>query len=141
MEGIGLLDVTSVCGERRRGSVVGRPISALGLPAMSGWVDHQQSLVRGDAVKPFLRLEVGVGDQGEEDGILSGRIIGTRLHGPVLARNPELADVVIAWAQGMAPAELAPLPAGMAERARSQRIEEDRLANRRDRPGLLRRTS
>ena len=40
------------------------------------------------------------------DGACTGRIIGTYLHGPVLARNPALADHILASATG---ATLAPL--------------------------------
>ena len=32
------------------------------------------------------------------EGAWSGRILGTYLHGPLLARNTALADVLLAWA-------------------------------------------
>jgi CobQ-like glutamine amidotransferase family enzyme len=34
------------------------------------------------------------------DGAVHGHVIGTYLHGPVLARNPELADLLLGWALG-----------------------------------------
>jgi CobQ-like glutamine amidotransferase family enzyme len=34
------------------------------------------------------------------DGAVQGHVIGTYLHGPVLARNPELADLLLGWALG-----------------------------------------
>jgi CobQ-like glutamine amidotransferase family enzyme len=34
------------------------------------------------------------------DGAVRGHVIGTYLHGPVLARNPELADLLLGWALG-----------------------------------------
>ena len=61
-------------------------------------------------------------DGPRHDGAVSGRVVGTYLHGPVLARNPELADVLLSWATGR---ELDPLPPGWGERVRAQRIAED----------------
>jgi len=34
------------------------------------------------------------------DGVVSGRVVGTYLHGPVLARNPRLADQLLEWVVG-----------------------------------------
>ena len=34
------------------------------------------------------------------DGVVMGHIVGTYLHGPVLARNPRLADQLLEWAVG-----------------------------------------
>lgn len=34
------------------------------------------------------------------DGAVHGHVIGTYLHGPALARNPELADLLLGWALG-----------------------------------------
>ena len=34
------------------------------------------------------------------DGAISGNIFGTYLHGPVLARNPEFADLLLSRAHG-----------------------------------------
>ena len=46
-------------------------------------------------------MEIGIGndDRGTE-GAVQGRVIGTYPHGPVLARNPELADHVLELALG-----------------------------------------
>ena len=40
------------------------------------------------------------------------RVLGTYLHGPVLARNPALADLLLGWALGVDPADLGPLDDG-----------------------------
>jgi hypothetical protein len=37
---------------------------------------------------------------GAGDGVLTERIIGTYLHGPILARNPALADHILTQATG-----------------------------------------
>jgi CobQ-like glutamine amidotransferase family enzyme len=49
-------------------------------------------------------------------------VLGTYLHGPVLVRNPGLADLLLTWAVGALP----PLPAGDEEW--TQRLREQRLA-------------
>ena len=41
---------------------------------------------------------VGNGDGSGTEGAVSGRVLGTYLHGPVLARNPALADLLLGWA-------------------------------------------
>ena len=45
----------------------------------------------------MVRHGVGNGDGSGTDGVWAGRVIGTYLHGPVLARNPALADRLLAW--------------------------------------------
>ena len=58
----------------------------------------------------------GFGNDGESgfEGCRAGRVIGTYLHGPLLPRNPWLADWVLAQAlahaSGGEPPELEPLP-------------------------------
>ncbi len=57
--------------------------------------------------------------------MLAGSVLGTRLHGPLLALNPELADLLLARATGRE--EPWPVLASPAlERARSERIAEVR---------------
>ena len=51
---------------------------------------------------------------------MHGRVVGTYLHGPVLARNPALADRLLAWALGDVPLE--PLDDGAAESLREERL-------------------
>ena len=100
-DGLGLLDVRTV---RSRtfieGPVVTRPNHDLGLPPLSGYESHFGLTELGPASTPLATLEVGRGNTGAEpalDGAVSGRVLGTYLHGPVLARNPELADLLLAW--------------------------------------------
>src|SRR5699024_4849260 len=46
------------------------------------------------------------------DGAVQGSVIATYMHGPALARNPQLADVLLARALGTTVAELPELGAG-----------------------------
>ncbi|HOB06321.1 MAG TPA: glutamine amidotransferase, partial [Propionibacteriaceae bacterium] len=53
------------------------------------------------------------------EGAVQGTVIGTYPHGPVLARNPDLADHLLELALGRA---LDPLPSPEVEELRRQRI-------------------
>ena len=44
---------------------------------------------------------MGNGDGTE--GAWAGRVLGTYLHGPVLVRNPGLADLLLTWVAGRLP--------------------------------------
>jgi hypothetical protein len=37
----------------------------------------------------------------DTEGVIQGHVLGTYLHGPVLARNPGLADRLLCWAMGI----------------------------------------
>ena len=52
------------------------------------------------------------------DGVWAGRVFGTYLHGPVLARNPALADLLLGWVVG----ELAPLDDPEEQALRAERL-------------------
>jgi CobQ-like glutamine amidotransferase family enzyme len=49
-----------------------------------------------------------VGNGHDVDGAIQGRCLATYLHGPVLARNPRLADHLLTWVVGrpLAPLEI-----------------------------------
>lgn len=65
-----------------------------------GYENHARGLRLGAGVEPFGTVVRGVGDGQGVDGVRSGALLGTRLHGPVLAKNPALADAVLARAFG-----------------------------------------
>jgi CobQ-like glutamine amidotransferase family enzyme len=74
----------------------------------------------------------GFGNDGESgfEGCRAGRTIGTYLHGPLLPRNPWLADWLLAQAlahtTGREPEELAPLPDELEEEAHGVAAERAR---------------
>jgi CobQ-like glutamine amidotransferase family enzyme len=65
-----------------------------------GYENHARGLRLGSGVEPFGTVARGVGDGYGVDGVRAGSLLGTRLHGPVLAKNPALADAVLARAFG-----------------------------------------
>jgi CobQ-like glutamine amidotransferase family enzyme len=71
------------------------------------------------------RVTSGTGNGDGTEGLVAGSVIGTHLHGPVLARNPALADRMLAaahTARGLVPAESAHTRVvdGIAHAARAQ---------------------
>lgn len=120
--GIGLVDCETERGRRPRavGEIVVDPDPALGLPALSGYENHGGVTTLGPGASPLGRVRVGIGngDGSGTDGAVSGRVLGTYLHGPVLARNPALADLLLGWAFG----DLAPVDDGEAEDLRAERL-------------------
>ena len=129
-DGLGLLDVETTLGEHVDNRVVTKPAPRFGLPALVGYEWHRGRTALGPEAEPLAEVEVGVCNGGEPptDGAVQGRVLGTYLHGPLLPRNPELADLLLGWALGR---ELEPLASEFAERARQERIAEARAVERR----------
>jgi CobQ-like glutamine amidotransferase family enzyme len=105
-EGVGLLDISTTkgTGPRSVGEVVGEPTDAAPgeLPTLTGFENHGGQTALGDGVTALALVTHGVGngDGSGTEGAVSGRVVGTYLHGPVLARNPALADLLLHWALG-----------------------------------------
>lgn len=108
-EGVGLLDLTTTkgTGPRAVGELVATPApdaprTAGGdrLPRLTGFENHGGVSAVGPRSRPLARVERGVGNGSGDgtEGAWSHRVLGTYLHGPVLARNTALADVLLGWA-------------------------------------------
>jgi CobQ-like glutamine amidotransferase family enzyme len=121
-EGLGLLDVTTRkgTGARAVGEVVAipagdapRPADGQRLPTLTGFENHSAVTVVGPGSRPVAEVVRGVGNGSGDrtEGAWSGRVLGTYLHGPVLARNAALADLLLGWALSTSegPAQLDPL--------------------------------
>lgn len=101
--GLGLLDVESSRGpERAVGEILTRWIGRSGDDAwITGFENHGGRTRLGPDAKPLATVEVGVGNGFDKtEGAVQGRIIATYPHGPVLARNPALADHILELALG-----------------------------------------
>ena len=128
IEGLGLLDVTTTRGpERAVGEILTRWRRPDGSESLvTGFENHGGFTTLGPAAAPLAMVEIGVGnaDDGTE-GAVQGNVIGTYPHGPILARNPELADHLLELALGR---ELEPLPNHELDELRRQRIAAVRKA-------------
>jgi lipid II isoglutaminyl synthase (glutamine-hydrolysing) len=130
-KGLGLAPVTVHAASESTGTVVTQPDPSLDLPALVGWEDNDLRTVREDGARPLFTLEIGAGNRTDEpdgaaaEGVLAGSVMGTRLHGPLLALNLELADLVLARATGR-DEPWTTLQSGSVERARRERIAETR---------------
>jgi CobQ-like glutamine amidotransferase family enzyme len=117
--GLGIVDcITRPKGERQIGELVVEP-TAFDLPLLTGFENHGGVTELGSKAAPLGRVKVGYGNGvGEVEGVVSGRVLGTYLHGPALARNPALADLLLSWVTGA----LEPLDEPLIERLRAERL-------------------
>ena len=125
-EGVGLLGVDTAKGSGPRAVgevVVDMESSALGpLPTLTGFENHGGVTSRREGTVALGQVAVGVGNGNGDtsEGAVDGRVVGTYLHGPVLARNPALADRLLAWAIG--DVTLGPLDDTESESLRQERL-------------------
>jgi lipid II isoglutaminyl synthase (glutamine-hydrolysing) len=136
--GLGLLDVSCgrLAGPRAVGEVVARPVGLADLPVLTGYENHQGDATVGPGARPLGRVVAGVGNgQSGLEGAVQDNVVATYLHGPVLVRNPALADHLLERSTG----PLAAYEDDAVEQLRRERLAAASGALRRSRPGGLRR--
>ena len=122
--GLGLLPFTTRRGVPRLVGRIGVETRLVPEPLI-GFENHGGHSALLDGGAPLGRVLWGNGNGKEgsaQEGVVLHRTIGTYVHGPILARNPALAEVILGWVaerRGFSP--LAPL---------DDRIEEKAAANR-----------
>jgi hypothetical protein len=101
IEGLGLLDVTTVAGQPR---IIGNVRAAATFGGRSfelfGFENHGGRTTLGSGATPLATVGRGQGNNGRDrtEGAVQGSIVGTYLHGPVLPTNPAFADALLARA-------------------------------------------
>ena len=121
LPGVGLFPHHTIAGERR---MIGDVLLECELEpgrarTLAGFENHAGRTMLGEGAEPLGRVVAGFGNDGESgfEGCRVGRAIGTYLHGPLLPRNPWLADWLLTQAlahrTGAAPEELTPLDDGL----------------------------
>ncbi len=100
--GAGVLPLYTVAGERRMiGDVLLEcELEPGSMHTLVGFENHAGRTILDDGAEPLGRVVSGFGNDGESgyEGCRLGNAIGTYLHGPLLPRNPWLADWVLARA-------------------------------------------
>jgi hypothetical protein len=118
MPGAALFPLETIAGETR---MIGDVLLECELErgerrTLAGFENHAGRTRLDDGATPLGRVVAGFGNDGESgfEGCRVHRAIGTYLHGPLLPRNPWLADWLLAQAlahrDGGEPPELEPLP-------------------------------
>jgi CobQ-like glutamine amidotransferase family enzyme len=135
LPGVGLLPHHTVAGERR---MIGDVLLECELEpgqrrTLAGFENHAGRTYLDEGGEPLGRVVAGFGNNGEDgvEGSRIGNALGTYLHGPLLPRNPWLAD----WLIGKALArrlgdmpDLEPLPDDFESSA--QRVSAERARSR-----------
>jgi CobQ-like glutamine amidotransferase family enzyme len=134
MPGVGLFPLETVAGERR---MIGDVLLECELDpgerrTLAGFENHAGRTRLDPGAEPLGRVVSGFGNDGESgfEGCRLGRAVGTYLHGPLLPRNPWLADWLLAHALahatgGESPG-LEPLPDELESRAHAVSAERAR---------------
>ncbi|MDQ5821094.1 MAG: glutamine amidotransferase, partial [Actinomycetota bacterium] len=135
LPGAAVLPLHTVAGETRMiGDVLLECELEPGEPrTLAGFENHAGRTVLDPGAEPLGRVVAGFGNDGQSgfEGCRAGRVVGTYLHGPLLPRNPWLADWILtqalAHATGGEPQELDALGDGLeaeAHRVASRRAHE-----------------
>jgi len=135
LPGIGLLPQHTVAGERR---MIGDVLLECELEpghrrTLAGFENHAGRTYLDEGAEPLGRVVAGFGNNGEDgvEGSRLGNALGTYLHGPLLPRNPWLADWLIGKALARRlgePPDLEPLPDDFESSA--QRVSAERARAR-----------
>ena len=124
LPGLGILDVTTRGNPTR---MIGGIVLDTDFGPVVGFENHSGSTVLGAGQAPFGRVRAGSGNNGSDgtEGAVTGHVVGSYLHGPILPANPALADHLIARAAEVAtgrPFEPGDLDDTLAEQARTRQV-------------------
>jgi CobQ-like glutamine amidotransferase family enzyme len=117
--GLGILPIESVAAMPRS---VGELLSTPTIPVatLTGFENHGGQTRFLEDLQPLGRVTRGIGNglNSNVDGVVTEQIVATYMHGPAFARNPELADWVLARKIG----KLSPLSATVFDALHAERI-------------------
>ena len=103
--GIALIPIETIpASQRSVGEVISEP--TIPIATLTGFENHAGQTRFLEELQPLghLRHGIGNGAGSQVEGLVTDQIVATYMHGPALARNPELADWILARkVGGMAP--------------------------------------
>lgn len=120
MRGLGLVDLETVAGSTR---IIGNVLIECDVDGrrelVAGFENHAGRTRLGPGVRPLGRVIAGGGNNGVDgtEGCIVGRVIGTYIHGPLLPKNPWIADRLLGFAAERRGHVLAPLDDTLERRA------------------------
>lgn len=112
LQGLSIIDAIT---RRETPRLIGNIVAQTSLVAtpIVGYENHGGRTWIGKEVEPFAKVEVGFGNDGESgyEGAHYNHLVATYIHGPLLPKNPELADYLLesALVQKYGAAQLEPL--------------------------------
>ncbi len=128
IEGVGVLDVTTQ----------GQPVRLIGnnfvdtpdAGRLVGYENHSGLTTLGAGVRPLGTTQHGRGNNGKDgtEGAVRDNVIGTYLHGPVLAKSPRFADDLLrrAYSRRGDAVELAPIDDALPDLAARVAVDRPR---------------
>jgi CobQ-like glutamine amidotransferase family enzyme len=117
----GLVGIETVSANHRSvGELLSRP--TVPIEMLTGFENHGGQTRFLDELQPLGHVVSGIGNgQGSNvDGLVTSQIVATYMHGPALARNPELADWILSRKFG----ELPPLSAPIFNQLHDERVSK-----------------
>ncbi len=118
LEGIGAFDAETFATD---GRLIGNiKVKSGDFGEILGFENHSGRTVLGPTAQPLGRVLLGAGNNGKDktEGCLYRRAIGTYMHGPLLPKNPAIADWLLAAMMGISSTELVQLDDQFVESAR-----------------------
>ncbi len=120
VEGLGIVAVETISATPRSvGELISTP--TIDVPMLTGFENHGGQTRFLEDLQPLGNVSVGIGnsESSKVDGVVTDRVVATYMHGPAFARNPELADWILARKLG----ELAPISAPIFTALHDERIK------------------
>lgn len=103
IEGLGIFDMHTKHPGPKDDRLIGNLIASIAYPqaiagaTVIGFENHGGRTILGKNVKPFAKVLKGFGNNGQDktEGVVYKNAIGCYLHGPLLPKNPQIADYLI----------------------------------------------
>ncbi len=94
IKGIGVLDLETKAGDSR---LIGNIVIQTPFGQVVGYENHSGRTTLGSGLTAFGTVSKGAGNNGQDqtEGASYHNVIGTYLHGPILPKNPQLADAIV----------------------------------------------